>query len=113
MRELTLCDVDVQDDDIPTAFDAPTGLRLVLREPIEARSQEGSKPCLRRIVRFEVLLLERDGEESLRKILRFVDCRVPLEAQILVDRLPVERRETLVRPTSYSGVLVDEIGDER
>jgi hypothetical protein len=69
------------------------GLSRVGREPVEARAQKGTEPRLGRVEAREEILLEGAQEESLRQVGRVLRRRVPFEAHVLEDRLPVRRHE--------------------
>ena len=65
------------------------GFLQVLDEAIQADTQEGAEPRLRRVVLLEVALLERDGEERLDGIFRSLRREPPLQAQVVIAGPPV------------------------
>jgi len=90
--------------DAAAALQARVGLARVGDEAVETGAQEGAESRTGRVEAGEEVLLERPRKKTLRQIGGVLRRRVPFEAHVLEDRLPVggdqrvERRAPLIGP---------------
>ena len=82
-------EIERHDRDAAAAFQPALRFSGVRREAVKTEPQVGAKAGARRIVVFDDVFLERRGEEFLGQIRGLVGIKGPLDAQVLVGRLPV------------------------
>src|SRR5262249_31796913 len=73
-------------------------LVVVLREAIDAHAQERAELRLARVEALEEVFFERAREERLRQVLRVLVGLLPVRAQVLVERAPVDGRDDIPGP---------------
>jgi hypothetical protein len=74
---------------------AARGLPLVRGMAVEANAEKIAKASFAGLVRAEEVFLEGAGKEALGQVFPLFVVGTPLQAEVLVDRLPVRRDEEL------------------